>query len=158
MLARRLMHRCGEPRIAASAASAVSDHHALVGRGEIEDFLAGLFVVHNRSHRNFQKHVSPIAPGFVRAFAVTSALRFVFRIETEVHQRVVALAGFHNHVAALAAVAAGRSAARNELLAAKRHAAVSAAARIHPNFSLIDKHEGSCPTASKAAKLDLSDT
>src|SRR6202451_4038222 len=96
MLARRLMHRCGEAPFPAPPRAAVSDYHTLIGSREIEDFLAGLFVVHDRSHRNFQKHVSPIAPGFVRAFAVTSALRFVFRIETEVHQRVVALAGFPN--------------------------------------------------------------
>ena len=47
---------------------------------------------------------------------MTAALGFVFRIEAEMHERIVALARFHDHVAALAAVAAGRTAARNELL------------------------------------------
>ena len=59
---------------------------------------------------------------------MASALRFVFRIEAEVHQGIVAFAGFHDDVAALAAVAARRAAARDELLPAEGHAAVAAVA------------------------------
>ena len=56
------------------------------------------------------------------------------------HQRVVALAGFHDDVAALAAVAAGRSSTRNKLLPAEGEAAIATIARFHPDFCLIDKH------------------
>ncbi len=83
---------------------------------------------------------SPFAPALVRAFAVASALRLVFGIEAEMHQRVMPLAGFHDHVSALAAVAARRSAARNIFLAAKGHAAIAAVAGLDPNFCLIDEH------------------
>ena len=62
---------------------------------------------------------------------MTPALGFVFGIEAEVHQRVVALAGFHDDIAAAAAVAAGRAAARHELLAPEGHAAVAAVAGLH---------------------------
>src|SRR5580692_3777000 len=56
------------------------------------------------------------------------------------HQRVVALAGFHDDIAALAAVAARRAAARNIFLATKGHATVAAVAGFHPNFSFVDEH------------------
>jgi hypothetical protein len=96
MLARRLMHRRGKARVAASAAPAARDHETLVGFRKLEKLVAGLVVVHNRPDRNFQQHAAAVAPGFVRTFAVTSALRGVLGIETEMHQRVVALAGLHD--------------------------------------------------------------
>ena len=79
----------------------------------------------------FRIDVFAVASGAVGAFAVASALGFVFGIETKVDERVVALAGFHDDVAAFAAVAAGRSAARNEFLPAKGQATVAAVAGLH---------------------------
>ncbi len=72
---------------------------------------------------------------------MASALGLVFGIEAEMNQRVVPLAGFHDHISALAAVAAGRAAARNIFFAAEGHAAVAAVPRLHSNFRLIDKHD-----------------
>ncbi len=103
-------------------------------------FLSGFVVVHDRAHRHFQKDVHALAAGAVGAFSVASALRFVFRIEAEVHQRIVALAGLHDDVAALAAVSARRAAARDVLLPAEGHAAVAAVARFDPDFRLVDEH------------------
>ena len=87
--------------------------------------------------------VLAIASGLVGTFAVTSALGVVFGIEAEVDERVVALAGFHEDVAALAAVAAGGSAARDKLLAAEGHAAIAAVAGLDSNFRFIDEHRKS---------------
>ena len=83
---------------------------------------------------------------------MASALRLVFRIEAEVHQRVVALARFHDDVAALAAVAARRAAARHILLPAEGHAAVAAVARLDPNFGLVDEHQSSVFGRQPSAK------
>src|SRR5580700_8537918 len=55
-------------------------------------------------------------------------------------ERVVPLARFHDHISALAAVAARRAAARHIFFAAEGHAAVAAVPRLHSNFRLIDKH------------------
>jgi len=55
-------------------------------------------------------------------------------IEAEVNKGVVALAGFHDDVASLAAVAARRSAARDKLFPAKGHAAIAAVPRPSPEF------------------------
>ena len=134
------MHRCGKASIAASSASSARNDEVLVGLGKLERLLAGFIVIDDRADGNFQNHVATLASGFVRAFAVAAAFSSVLGIEAEMHERVMALAGFHHDVAALAAVAAGRSAARNELLPAERHAAVAAVAGFDSNFRFIDEH------------------
>jgi hypothetical protein len=58
-----------------------------------------------------------------------------------VDERVVALAGFHDDVAAAAAIAAGRTAARDELLAAEGHAAIAAVTGFHTNFGFVDEQK-----------------
>jgi hypothetical protein len=52
----------------------------------------------------------------------------------------VALAGFHDHVAAFAAIAARWTAAGNKLLPTKGHAAIAAVTCLDPDFRLIDEH------------------
>jgi hypothetical protein len=52
----------------------------------------------------------------------------------------MALARFHHNVAAMAAVAAGRSAARDKFLAPERHAAITAVTGFYAYFGFIDKH------------------
>jgi hypothetical protein len=71
---------------------------------------------------------------------MTSALGRVFRIETEVYQRVMALAGFHNDIATAPAVSTRWTSARNELLPTKGHAAVPTVSGLHSNFGFIDEH------------------
>jgi hypothetical protein len=140
MLSWRLVYGRGKARVAAAASPAAGNYETLVGLREFEHFLPGFVIVHNRSDGNLQKDVATVASGFVRTFAVASAFRAVFGIEAEVHQRVVALAGFHGHVAAFAAITARRTAAGDELLPTKGHAAIAAVSRLDPNFRLIDKH------------------
>ena len=75
---------------------------------------------------------------------MASALRFIFRVKTEVHQGIVALAGFHNDVAAVTAIAAGWPTPRNILFPAERQATVAAIASFYPDCSFIDEHEDMC--------------
>src|SRR5260370_25163497 len=140
ILARRLVGAGGKVLVPASAAAAVRHDHALVGLGKIVDLLAGPFVIHDCSHGDFQHHAFAVATAAVGAFAGASALSFVFGIETEVDQRIVALARFHDHVAPATAVAARRAAARDELLPAKSHAAVAAVSGFDADYRFIDKH------------------
>src|ERR1700677_719800 len=135
-----LMYRSREARIAPSAAAAAGDDHALIWAGKIEYLLARRLVIYDRSNRNFQNYIFAFAAALVRAFAVTSTLGLVFGIEAEVHQRVVPLAGFHDHIAAVAPVASRWTAARNIFFAAKGHAAIAAVTRFDPYFCLIDEH------------------
>src|SRR5580658_912140 len=92
VFARSLMHRRGKARVASPTAPTACDHDPLVGSRKIVHFLTRIVVVHNCPYRNLQHHVAAIAPGFVRTFSVTSALRVVFRIESEMHQRIVPFA------------------------------------------------------------------
>src|SRR5262249_61249500 len=114
---------------------------ALVRLRKIVQLLTALLVIHNSAHRYFQDNALTIAAGAVGALAVASALGVIFRIEAEVDQRVVALAGLHDHVATASAIATGWAAARDKLLPAEGHAAVSAPARFHPDYCLVNKHE-----------------
>src|SRR4029077_11031231 len=141
MLARSLMHGRSKARIAPASAASTGDCDALVGSGKVEDFFSRLVVVDNRPDRNFQDHIAAVAPGLVGAFAVTSALGLVFGIETEGHQRVVALAGFHDHVAALATISTRRPAPWDKLLTSEGHAAIAAIPCLAPNFAFVDEHE-----------------
>src|SRR6266567_419834 len=115
--------------------------------------LAGVGVVNNRSDWNFQQNIVAFAPRFVRSFAVAPALGFVFRIETEMNQRVVTLARFHNHVAALAAVAAGRPSAGHELLPAERKASVASVPSLYPNCGFINEHNYQQSAVSRTRDL-----
>src|ERR1700731_1675418 len=134
------MDRSCETGVATATTSTARNHHALVWSGKIEHLLAGFFVVNNGSDRHLQNNVFTFATALVRALAVTSSLCLVFRIEAKMHQRVVALAGFHDDISALASVAARRPATRNIFFPAERHTAIAAVARFHPNFCLVDKH------------------
>jgi len=126
--------------IATVAASALRDDKTLVGVREVVKALAGFIVINNGPDGDFQDDAFAIAAGAVGAFTVASALAFVFRIEAEMDERIMAFAGFHNDVAAAAAVAAGGTAARNKLLPAKGHASVATVAGLNPNDRFINKH------------------
>ena len=69
-----------------------------------------------------------------------AALSLVLGVVAEVDQRVMALRGYHDDVAATAAVAARWSASRDEFFAPKGHATVAAVAGLDTNFRFIDEH------------------
>ena len=75
---------------------------------------------------------------FLRA-AVAAVLRDEFFARAEVEERVFALVDDENDVAAVAAVAARRSAVRDVLLAVERDASVAAVARLYIYFNVIVK-------------------
>src|SRR5581483_11121209 len=140
MLARSLMSRSGEASIATSSAASASHHDMVVGSGKVVDLFPRLIVVNNRSHWNLQNHVCTFTACLIGSLPVTAALGLVFWVEAEVHQRVVALAGFHDHVATFAAVASGRTAAGDKLLPSEGETAIAAVPRLDPNFRFVDKH------------------
>src|SRR5262249_24578210 len=114
------------------------------------DLFARFGVINDRSDRDFQQNIFALAPGFVRPFAVSSAFTLVLGIEAEVDQRVMALAGFHDNVAALAAISAGRASARNKLLAAEGDATIAAVAGFYSNCGFVNEHRRSLVVGSRA--------
>ncbi len=100
----------------------------------------GHLVVDDGSDGHFQDDALALAAGLVGAFAVASTLGFVFGIEAEMHERIVALARLHHHVATMTAIAARRTAARHKLLPPEGHAAVAAIACFDSNFCFVNEH------------------
>src|SRR5947209_16294852 len=94
--ARRLVRGGSKVLVAAAAAAAVRDDDALIGPGKIVQALAGVRVVHDGADRDLEQHVFTFAPGAVGTFTVPSALGLVLGIETEMDERVMPLAGFHD--------------------------------------------------------------
>jgi hypothetical protein len=135
------MRAGGKVLVATSATAALSNHHAFVWIGEIMDQLAGVIVIDNGADRDFENNVFSIATGAIGTFTVPPAIAFVFRIEAEVNQRIVALAGFHDDVTTAAAVTAGWAASGNKFFAAEGHAAVAAVACFNADNSFVYKHE-----------------
>ena len=106
---------------------------------------AGLFVKDQRADRNLQNHVRAGMPGAVGAFAVAPAIGLEFAIVAVAKQRVVVDVGFEKDAPAMAAVAAGRTAARHVFLAPERDAPVPAVAGLHEYFGFINKQRKKSP-------------
>src|SRR5580693_9590545 len=121
----------GKILIAAAAAATLGDQHALSGNGQVGNGFAGLFIVSQRADGNQQDHVRAGVAGAVRSFAVTATISLEFAIVAVAQQRVVVGIRFEIDAAAVSAVASGRAAAGDEFFAAKRDAAVAAAAGLH---------------------------
>src|SRR5271169_4973888 len=152
MFARSLMPGLGKILITAAA---LRDQHTLSGHGEIGDGFTGLLVVSERADGNEQAHVRARVAGAVRAFAMPAAIRFKFAIVAVAEKRVVIGIRFEINAAAVATVASGRAAARNEFFAAKRDAAVAASAGLDQNFCFVNKHENHSPQRLPARRLPL---
>src|ERR1700722_169795 len=115
--------------------------HALTGFRQIRHG-SSVFIQNQGADGNLQDHVYPRMAGTVGAFTVTSTFRFEFAVVAIAQQSIVVGIGFHENAAAVAAIAAGRSAARHKLLTTKRHAAVAAVAGFYQYFCFVDKHSG----------------
>ena len=132
------MRRRGEPRVAAPAMSAAGDDDALIRMDEVVHELAGLFVVHQGADGHLQRDVVALAPVY-SSRRRGAALGLVLGLKRK-WTSVLWLAGIHNDVAAVAAVAARRTAARDELLPPEGHAAIAAVAGFHSDFGFVNEH------------------
>src|SRR6267378_8496463 len=144
MFARCLVPGLGKVLIAASAAATVGDQYALAGGGEI-GYGRALVVEHQRADGNLQDHVRAGMAGAVGAFAVAAAIGLEFAVVPVAEQRVVVWIGFEINAAAMAAVAAGGTAAGHVFFAPEGYAAVAAVAGLHEYFGFINEHRNKTP-------------
>ncbi len=138
---RRLMGGRGEASIAAAPAPSARDHEPLTLFGEIEKPLAGIFIPHDSSHRNFALDRRAFVPLAVAALAMPAALRGVLGIESKLEKRVAMAAGNQRNVAAPAAIAAAGTASRDELLAPEGETSVAAIPGLYFDSNFIDEHK-----------------
>jgi hypothetical protein len=130
----------GEMLIAAAPFAALRYENALAGLVEVGDGCAGLRVIDERADGDLQDRVRAGMAAAIRAFAVASAIAAKFAIVTVAQQRVVVRIRFYKNAAAVAAIAAGRAAPGDVLLAAEGHATVAAVACLDQNFGFVYKH------------------
>lgn len=129
----------GEVLVATTAATAFGDHKLLAVLGEIVEEFASVPVVNNGTDGNLDDMVFARFAGFVRTFAVATALGGMFGIHAQVKESVVVSAAFKNDVAAVTAIAAAGTATRDEFLAPECRTAVTAVAAIDVDFGFVDE-------------------
>ena len=138
--ARRLTRGGGEVLVAPAAAPALGDEDALALVREVGDDFLRCFVANDRSDRQLDGDVIAVVSGAVRAHAVLAAAGFPLALKLQVVERVQAPRGDDPDRSARAAVAAGRAAFRDELLAPKSDAAFPAVSGFDANGGLVDEH------------------
>src|SRR5258707_429018 len=153
VFARSLVPRFRKMLIAASSAPTLRDKHALAGRRQVGERFSGLVVENQRADRHLQNHFIAGVPGAIRAFTVAAAVALEFAVVAIAQQGVVVGMGFDEDAAAVAAVSAGRPAARNEFLAPKRNAAVAAIAGLHQYFCFVYEHGRNSPERCRTGTI-----
>ncbi len=132
--------RTGKAGVAASTTSAPRHGHHLTVRGQIGQAFSGIGVIHQRAYRDIHDAVSTVPPVTVAAFAVAATFGGIARVVAKGEQRVEMVTGPEIDRAAIAAVAAGRSAARHELFTAESHTAIAAIATSDIDDGFVNKH------------------
>ena len=142
---RRAIRGAHEPRIAAPADAPLREQHALSGFDEIANLnrwirrILGL-LIDQRADRHFEVDVGRVLARAVGALAMAAAARVELAVESEGDERVDVGAGDGVDGAALASVAAVRTAARDELLAPEAHAAGAAVPGLYEDVDFVDEH------------------
>ncbi len=137
--ARRLVGGALEGRVAAAAAAAAHDNRLLAVGDQIGDQLVAVAQIDDGAGRHGDDAVLAGPALLVGAAAVAAALRLEMHLVLKGQQRVEAFVGAQDHVAALAAVAAGRTAVRDVFLAAKGDEAVAAVTTFHIDGCFVEK-------------------
>src|SRR5690349_164936 len=107
--------------------------------GEVGEQRLPVLLIDLCADRHLQHDILAAGAVAVLAHAVLAALRLEVLLVAVVDQRIEAIDRLDHHVAAFAAVAAVRAAELDELLAAKRHTAVSARAGRDINLGFIEE-------------------
>jgi hypothetical protein len=138
-LARRAVHAGLEVEVAQPAVAALGEKRALAVLREVRDRLAGPGIADHGADGEAQDDVLGAAPVAIGAAAVLAGLRAEDARVAVVDERVEVRVGDRPDAAAAAAVAAVRAAARHELLAPERSAAVAALAGHHLDSRLVEE-------------------
>src|SRR5215210_2145299 len=91
------------------------------------------------AHWDTHDRILAVAPGTIRALAVSSTLGFVFRVVAQMEKRIERLVGFEPEVAAAPAVSARWPTTRHKFLATKGRHAVAAVSPLYANLGAINK-------------------
>ena len=129
-------------RVAEAAIAAFGQHEFFAERGEIVDQRLAILVEQLGAHRHLEHDRLAVGAMAVLAHAIGALLRLEVLLIAVVDQRVQPVDHFDDDVAAAAAIAAGGAAELDILLAAERHAAVSAVAGADIDLCFVKEFHG----------------
>ena len=130
-------------RVAEAAIAAFGEHEFFAELGEVVDQRFAILVEDLRADRHLQHDRFAVGAMAVLAHAVGALRRLEVLLVAIVDQRVQPVDDLDDDVAATAAIAAGGPAELDELLAAERHAAVTAVAGADIDLCLVKEfHDG----------------
>jgi len=109
--------------------------------GEVMQQFAGCLIVNDGSDRDFDHGLLPVVAGPVAALSVPAAFAFVFRIVTEMQQRILMRIGDQDDIAATASVPAAGTAAGHVFLPAERKTTVPAVTGFNVDANFVDEHK-----------------
>src|SRR5690606_34191225 len=151
-LPRRAVHARLEARVAAAAAAALRDEQGVAVVREIAEQLLGVDVADLGPFRDLDVEIGARGTRHVLARTAAAVLGLEAPLHAEVRKRVDAFARDEINTATVAAVAAVRAAARNELLAPEAHATVAAAAGLDIDVRFVDEFHGVNPNKKAPPK------
>src|SRR5437899_8015893 len=138
-MARRTVGRTLEMGVAEAALAAARDHRPLSYIREVCEQGLTVLLVDLRAGRHLQHDIVAACAVAVFAHAAAAVLGLEMLLVAVVDECVEPVDRLHDHVAALAAVAAVRPAELDEFLAPERHAAVPAGARADIHLGFIEE-------------------
>src|SRR5262247_3800699 len=138
-MARRTVGRTLEMGVAEAALTAAREHRPLTYIGEVREQGLAILLVDLRAGRHLEHDIVAARAVAVLAHAAAAVLGFEMLLVAVVDEGVEPIDRLHDHVAALAAVAAVRPAELDEFLAPERHAAVPAVARANIYLGFIEE-------------------
>ena len=141
----------GEGRVAPAPVSPTGDDKGLVLSDHVRDHRAGLPVLDDGPGGDADHQVGGVPPVHVLALSVRAVPGPVQVLVLEIEQGALARVDLQDDMAAVASVAAVRTAARHVLLAPETAASVAAASGLHVNSRKVDEHEGYPGDRSAAA-------
>src|ERR1700761_957643 len=126
-------------RVAEAAIAAFGQHEFFAERGKIMDQRLAILVEDLRADRHLERDRLAVGAMAVLAHAVGAFLRLEVLLITVIDQRVEAVGDLDHDVAAAAAIAAGGATELDILLAAERHAAVTAVAGANIDLCFVEE-------------------
>src|SRR5262245_39181008 len=128
-------------RIAMSAMASLGDQHALARLGEIVQHFARLIILNDRAERHSHFKIFTVLAMTVAALAMPAAPSLEDVIETKLQQGVFVRIRDKIDTAAIAAIAAARSALRHKLLTTERNTSVASIPSSNCDFGFVNEHE-----------------
>ena len=130
-----------------------AQHDAVAGLGEIGDERFAVLFEDLGPGRQLQNHVGALGAAAILSHAVAAPLRLEMLLIAIVEERIQIGDAFDDDIAALAAIAAVRSAELDEFLTAKADGAVAAIAGADIDLGLIEELHGTALETKTAPPL-----